>query len=111
MLSAFSLCSRRYNSVGFFQIAKLSMLPLAAMLNMYMTGDRPSRNVILSLAWITLGIAVTSVTDVQVNATGCTFSAIAVCSTVVNQVNYHPSDVLELPTNAPLTPSCCQSDW
>jgi len=83
---AFDLLSLKYNSVGFFQIAKLSMLPLAAMLNMYMTGDRPSRNVILSLAWITLGIAVTSVTDVQVNATGCTFSAIAVCSTVVNQV-------------------------
>eukprot|EP00959_Pyramimonas_sp_CCMP1952_P428858 8982192-Pyramimonas_sp.AAC.1 len=77
--------THRYNSVGFFQIAKLSMLPLAAILNMYMTGDSPSRNVRLSLAWITLGIAVTSVTDVQVNMTGCIFSAIAVCSTVVNQ--------------------------
>uniref|UniRef100_A0A7S0WT22 Sugar phosphate transporter domain-containing protein n=1 Tax=Pyramimonas obovata TaxID=1411642 RepID=A0A7S0WT22_9CHLO len=83
---AFDLLSLKYNSVGFFQIAKLSMLPLAAVLNMYMTGDRPSRNVIMSLGWITLGIAVTSVTDVQVNMTGCMFSAIAVCSTVVNQV-------------------------
>lgn len=80
----------RYNSVGFFQIAKLTMLPLSAVLNMYLTGDKPSNYVMLALGWISLGVAVTSVTDVQVNFAGCVFAGIAVCCTVLNQVNSSP---------------------
>jgi len=83
---SFDLLSLKYNSVGFFQIAKLSMLPLAAALNMYLTGERPSRNITMSLAWITIGIAVTSVTDIHVNFAGSIFSLIAVVTTVLNQV-------------------------
>jgi hypothetical protein len=66
------------------------MLPLAAALNMYLTGERPSRNITMSLAWITIGIAVTSVTDIHVNFAGSIFSLIAVVTTVLNQVNPTP---------------------
>jgi len=83
---SFDLLSLKYNSVGFFQIAKLTMLPLSAVLNMYLTGDKPSNYVMLALGWISLGVAVTSVTDVQVNFAGCVFAGIAVCCTVLNQV-------------------------
>jgi hypothetical protein len=66
------------------------MLPLSAVLNMYLTGDKPSNYVMLALGWISLGVALTSVTDVQVNFAGCVFAGIAVCCTVLNQVNSSP---------------------
>mmetsp|Transcript_25856 Transcript_25856/g.49128 ORF Transcript_25856/g.49128 Transcript_25856/m.49128 type:complete len:338 (+) Transcript_25856:130-1143(+) len=83
---AFDLLSLKYNSVGFFQVAKLSMLPLATLVNFYLNGDAPSKGVVMCLIWLTLGIGVTTVTDVQVNFAGSLFSLIAVCTTVVNQV-------------------------
>lgn len=83
---SFDLLSLKYNSVGFFQVAKLSMLPLAALFNFYLTGDRPSQRIILCLLWLTVGIGVTTITDVQVNMAGSMFSSVAVCTTVVNQV-------------------------
>jgi putative AlgH/UPF0301 family transcriptional regulator len=49
-------------------------------------GERPSRRIWLCLAWLSAGIAVTTATDVQVNATGCVTAALAVLATVLNQV-------------------------
>ena len=62
------------------------MLPLAALFNFYLTGDKPSSKVIGCLVWLTVGIGVTTLTDVHFNAAGSLFSLVAVCTTVVNQV-------------------------
>jgi len=83
---AFDLLSLKHNSVGFFQIAKLSMLPLAAIMNLVIAGERPSVRLSLALLWLCGGIALTTSTDVQVNFQGSVFSVIAVCTTVLNQV-------------------------
>jgi hypothetical protein len=76
----------RFNSIGFFQISKCTTLPLAAAVNFVVVGERPSRRVMLCLAWLTVGIAVTTATDVQITPMGCIAAALAVVSTVLNQV-------------------------
>ncbi|KAK3257430.1 hypothetical protein CYMTET_33482 [Cymbomonas tetramitiformis] len=83
---SFDLLSLKFNSVGFFQVAKLSMLPFAAMLSYLLYKDRVSTNIVLCLGLLTIGIGVVTVTDVQVNFSGCVYSAIAVLSAVLNQV-------------------------
>ena len=76
----------RFNSIGFFQISKCTTLPLAAVVNFVVVGELPSRRIMLCLAWLTVGIAVTTATDVQINPMGCVAAVLAVVSTVLNQV-------------------------
>lgn len=76
----------RFNSIGFFQISKCATLPLTAMVNFLVVGERPSRHTIFCLAWLTVGIAVTTTTDVHISLMGCITAALAVMSAVFNQV-------------------------
>ncbi|VFQ94990.1 unnamed protein product [Cuscuta campestris] len=81
--------SLMWNSVGFYQIAKLSMIPVSCLLEVVLDKIRYSRDTKLSISLVLLGVAVCTVTDVSVNAKGFIAAFIAVWSTALQQYYVH----------------------
>ncbi|CAA0839196.1 Nucleotide-sugar transporter family protein [Striga hermonthica] len=81
--------SLMWNSVGFYQIAKLSMIPVSCFLEVVLDGVRYSRDTKLSILLVLLGVAICTVTDVSVNAKGFVAALIAVWSTSLQQYYVH----------------------
>ncbi|XP_057419530.1 UDP-rhamnose/UDP-galactose transporter 4 isoform X1 [Lotus japonicus] len=81
--------SLMWNSVGFYQIAKLSMIPVSCFLEIVLDNVRYSRDTKLSISLVLLGVAVCTVTDVSVNAKGFMAAAVAVWSTALQQYYVH----------------------
>ncbi|KAK8325599.1 hypothetical protein V6Z12_A11G062000 [Gossypium hirsutum] len=77
--------SLMWNSVGFYQIAKLSMIPVSCFLEVVFDKVRYSRDTKLSILLVLLGVAVCTVTDVSVNVKGFLAAVIAVWSTALQQ--------------------------
>ncbi|KAG7983007.1 hypothetical protein I3843_04G082200 [Carya illinoinensis] len=81
--------SLMWNSVGFYQIAKLSMIPVSCFLEVVLDKVRYSRDTKLSIVLVLLGVAVCTVTDVSVNAKGFIAALVAVWSTSLQQYYVH----------------------
>ncbi|KAL6509843.1 UDP-rhamnose/UDP-galactose transporter 6 [Orobanche gracilis] len=81
--------SLMWNSVGFYQIAKLTMIPVSCLLEVVFDKIRYSRDTKLSILIVLLGVAVCTVTDVSVNAKGFIAALIAVWSTSLQQYYVH----------------------
>ncbi|XP_073066227.1 UDP-rhamnose/UDP-galactose transporter 6 [Primulina eburnea] len=81
--------SLMWNSVGFYQIAKLSMIPVSCLLEVVFDKIRYSRDTKLSIMVVLLGVAVCTVTDVSVNTKGFVAAFIAVWSTSLQQYYVH----------------------
>ncbi|CAI9116477.1 OLC1v1017638C2 [Oldenlandia corymbosa var. corymbosa] len=81
--------SLMWNSVGFYQIAKLSMIPVSCLLEVVFDKIRYSRDTKLSIAIVLLGVGVCTVTDVSVNTKGFVAAFIAVWSTALQQYYVH----------------------
>lgn len=81
--------SLMWNSVGFYQIAKLSMIPVSCFLEVVLDKMRYSRDTKLSIMLVLLGVAVCTVTDVSVNAKGFIAALVAVWSTALQQYYVH----------------------
>ncbi|XP_030952175.1 UDP-rhamnose/UDP-galactose transporter 6 [Quercus lobata] len=81
--------SLMWNSVGFYQIAKLSMIPVSCLLEVVLDKIRYSRDTKLSIAVVLLGVGVCTVTDVSVNTRGFIAAFIAVWSTALQQYYVH----------------------
>ncbi|KAE8100376.1 hypothetical protein FH972_018283 [Carpinus fangiana] len=81
--------SLMWNSVGFYQIAKLSMIPVSCLLEVVLDKIRYSRDTKLSIVVVLLGVGVCTVTDVSVNAKGFIAAFIAVWSTSLQQYYVH----------------------
>ncbi|KAK9271261.1 hypothetical protein L1049_026851 [Liquidambar formosana] len=81
--------SLMWNSVGFYQIAKLSMIPVSCFLEVVLDKIRYSRDTKLSIVVVLLGVAVCTVTDVSVNTKGFIAAFIAVWSTSLQQYYVH----------------------
>ncbi|KAG8633346.1 UDP-rhamnose/UDP-galactose transporter 6 [Manihot esculenta] len=81
--------SLMWNSVGFYQIAKLSMIPVSCLLEVLFDKIRYSRDTKLSIAVVLLGVGVCTITDVSVNAKGFVAAFIAVWSTSLQQYYVH----------------------
>ncbi|MFS7982872.1 putative sugar phosphate transporter domain-containing protein [Helianthus anomalus] len=81
--------SLMYNSVGFYQIAKLSMIPVSCLFEVVFDKIRYSRDTKLSILVVLLGVAVCTVTDVSVNAKGFVAAFIAVWTTSLQQYYVH----------------------
>lgn len=81
--------SLMWNSVGFYQIAKLSMIPVSCILEVVLDKMRYSRDTKLSIALVLVGVAVCTVTDVSVNTKGFIAACIAVWSTALQQYYVH----------------------
>lgn len=81
--------SLMWNSVGFYQIAKLSMIPVSCLLEVFLDKMRYSRDTKLSILVVLMGVAVCTVTDVSVNGRGFIAAFIAVWSTSMQQYYVH----------------------
>ncbi|KAL9395953.1 hypothetical protein Peur_010206 [Populus x canadensis] len=81
--------SLMWNSVGFYQIAKLTMIPVSCLLEVLFDKIRYSRDTKLSIGVVLLGVGVCTVTDVSVNAKGFIAAFIAVWSTSLQQYYVH----------------------
>ncbi|XP_024529482.1 UDP-rhamnose/UDP-galactose transporter 4 [Selaginella moellendorffii] len=98
-LAKFALCanfsivgmnvSLMWNSVGFYQIAKLSMIPVSCLLEVLFDKIRYSRDTKLSIVVVLLGVGICTVSDVSVNTKGFVAAAIAVWSTALQQYYVH----------------------
>ncbi|KAL9245689.1 hypothetical protein vseg_019312 [Gypsophila vaccaria] len=81
--------SLMWNSVGFYQIAKLSMIPVSCFLEVVLDKVRYSRDTKLSIGLVLVGVGVCTVTDVSVNAKGFMAAFVAVWSTALQQYYVH----------------------
>jgi solute carrier family 35 protein E3 len=74
------------NSVGFYQIAKLSMIPTVSVLEWLIHNKNYTREVKLSIFVVMIGVGVCTVTDVNVNLKGFMAAVVAVMSTSLQQI-------------------------
>ncbi|XP_048129763.1 UDP-rhamnose/UDP-galactose transporter 2-like isoform X2 [Rhodamnia argentea] len=75
------------NSVGFYQISKLSMIPVVCVMEWILHNKHYSREVKMSVVVVVIGVGVCTVTDVKVNAKGSTCACLAVLSTSLQQIS------------------------
>ncbi|CAM8885642.1 unnamed protein product [Rhodiola kirilowii] len=75
------------NSVGFYQISKLSMIPVVCVMEWIMHNKHYSREVKIAVVVVVIGVGVCTVTDVKVNAKGFICACVAVLSTSLQQIS------------------------
>lgn len=75
------------NSVGFYQISKLSMIPVVCVMEWILHNKHYSREVKMSVVVVVVGVGVCTVTDVKVNAKGFLCACVAVLSTSLQQIS------------------------
>jgi solute carrier family 35 protein E3 len=83
---AFLNLSLGFNSVGFYQMTKLAIIPCTVSIQQAFYGKSFSNEVKAALATLLLGVAVATVTDARVNFLGTTVSLLAVATTCVSQI-------------------------
>ena len=74
------------NSVGFYQLPTLAIIPCTPRAQVVLFGAHASRKVNLSLAVLILGLYVATVTDVQINGPGFCLGVLAVLTTTIFQL-------------------------
>ncbi|WCJ44809.1 Nucleotide-sugar transporter family protein [Euphorbia peplus] len=74
------------NSVGFYQISKLSMIPVVCVMEWILHSKHYSKEVKLSVLVVVIGVGVCTVTDVKINAKGFICACLAVVSTSLQQI-------------------------
>ncbi|KAL2488518.1 putative membrane protein [Forsythia ovata] len=75
-----------FNSVGFYQMTKLAIIPCTVLLETLFFRKKFSRNVQLSLTVLLMGVGIATVTDLQLNVLGSVLSLLAVVTTCVAQI-------------------------
>ncbi|KAK9032773.1 hypothetical protein V6N11_057027 [Hibiscus sabdariffa] len=75
-----------FNSVGFYQMTKLAIIPCTVLLETLFFRKKFSSNVQLSLAILLVGVGIATVTDLQLNLLGSILSLLAVVTTCVAQI-------------------------
>ncbi|KAL0916054.1 hypothetical protein M5K25_013536 [Dendrobium thyrsiflorum] len=75
------------NSVGFYQISKLSMIPVVCVMEWILHNKHYSKEVKMAVVVVVLGVGVCTVTDVKVNGRGFLCACIAVLSTSLQQIS------------------------
>lgn len=75
------------NSVGFYQISKLSMIPVVCVMEWILHSKHYSSRVKMAVVGVVLGVGVCTVTDVKVNAKGFICACVAVFSTSLQQIS------------------------
>ncbi|XP_042426278.1 UDP-rhamnose/UDP-galactose transporter 1-like [Zingiber officinale] len=74
------------NSVGFYQISKLSIIPVVCFMEFLLHNKHYSSRVILAVAVVAVGVGVCTVTDVDINAKGLLSACVAVLCTSLQQI-------------------------
>ncbi|XP_009408432.2 UDP-rhamnose/UDP-galactose transporter 3 [Musa acuminata AAA Group] len=75
------------NSVGFYQISKLSMIPVVCVMEWILHGKQYSKEVKMAVVVVVVGVGVCTVTDVKVNAKGFFCACAAVVSSSFQQIS------------------------
>lgn len=75
------------NSVGFYQISKLSMIPVVCVMEWIIHSKRYSKEVKVAVVVVVIGVGVCTVTDVKVNAKGFICACVAVLATSLQQIS------------------------
>uniref|UniRef100_A0A7C8ZEY6 Sugar phosphate transporter domain-containing protein n=1 Tax=Opuntia streptacantha TaxID=393608 RepID=A0A7C8ZEY6_OPUST len=75
-----------FNSVGFYQMTKLAIIPCTVFLETAFLNKKFSRSIQGSLGVLLLGVGIATVTDLQLNALGSFLSFLAVITTCVAQI-------------------------
>ena len=78
--------SLNYNSVGFYQITKLTIIPVTLVINAVAYAVHTSAKVKISLSILLAGVGVATVTDVELRPIGLIFGLLAVLTTAVFQI-------------------------
>ncbi|GJP33535.1 hypothetical protein CLOM_g18064 [Closterium sp. NIES-68] len=74
------------NSVGFYQISKLAIIPVTCLCETLLHAKSYSKEVKLSVVAVMLGVGVCTVTDISVNTFGLITATVAVVSTSLQQI-------------------------
>nr|CAN77542.1 hypothetical protein VITISV_021603 [Vitis vinifera] len=87
-----------FNSVGFYQMTKLAIIPCTVLLETLFFRKKFSRSIQLALSILLMGVGIATVTDLQLNALGSILSVLAVITTCIAQIfllddEYHPEEV------------------
>ncbi|XP_047940602.1 UDP-xylose transporter 1 [Salvia hispanica] len=75
-----------FNSIGFYQMTKLAIIPFTVLLETLFFKKQFSKNIKLSLSILLLGVGIASVTDLQLNFVGTILSILAIVTTCVGQI-------------------------
>ncbi|KAF8395953.1 hypothetical protein HHK36_017563 [Tetracentron sinense] len=75
------------NSVGFYQISKLSMIPAVCVMEWILHSKHYSREVKMAVVVVVVGVGVCTITDVKVNTKGFLCACVAVLSTSLQQIS------------------------
>ncbi|KQJ97121.1 UDP-xylose transporter 1 isoform X2 [Brachypodium distachyon] len=80
-----------FNSVGFYQMTKLAIIPFTILLETIFLSKKFSQSIKASLMVLLLGVGIASVTDLQLNLLGSiiavlTIAATCVCQILTNQI-------------------------
>ncbi|KAG2669829.1 hypothetical protein I3843_14G052500 [Carya illinoinensis] len=75
-----------FNSVGFYQMTKLAIIPCTVLLETLFFMKKFSRSIQFSLIILLFGVGIATVTDLQLNALGSFLSLLAVITTCVAQI-------------------------
>ncbi|XP_078162043.1 UDP-xylose transporter 1-like isoform X1 [Carex rostrata] len=75
-----------FNSVGFYQMTKLAIIPFTVLLETIFLNKRFSQSVKMSLMVLLLGVGIASVTDLQLNFLGSVIAALALITTCISQI-------------------------
>ena len=75
-----------YNSVGFYQLSKLCSIPFMVVYNFLVEHQKTPGNILFSLSFLLIGLALFTVNDVSFNLLGTIMATIAVSSGSLNQL-------------------------
>jgi len=74
------------NSVGFYQISKLSMIPVVCLMEWILHSKHYTTKVIMSVIVVAFGVGICTVTDVEINAKGFLCACVAIFCTSLQQI-------------------------
>ncbi|KAH7542644.1 hypothetical protein FEM48_Zijuj02G0096000 [Ziziphus jujuba var. spinosa] len=75
-----------FNSIGFYQMTKLAIIPFTVLLETIFLKKQFSQRIKFSLSLLLLGVGIASVTDLQLNMLGSILSLLAIVTTCVGQI-------------------------
>lgn len=83
---AFMNLSLKFNSIGFYQITKLCVIPVVLLIEFFQFGKTVSQNILLALLLLLAGVGIATVTDVELNRVGLVYAVLAVLCTAQFQI-------------------------
>ncbi|WCJ41007.1 Nucleotide/sugar transporter family protein [Euphorbia peplus] len=75
-----------FNSIGFYQMTKLAIIPFTVLLETFFLKKQFSQKIKCALFVLLVGVGIASVTDLQLNMVGTIISLLAIATTCVGQI-------------------------